>query len=146
MNVSTLADLIAQVESNGNSYAVRFEPKYTPAEHAPFTMMELCKCNFTTAKVLCAVSWGKFQVMGDMLIRLGLNVSPFKYMADDAMQNDFFGRYMAADRLTLTLDDVLNHPQQRALFVRLWNGPGNIDGYSARLLAVAKEFGLSVTP
>jgi hypothetical protein len=145
MTPTTLAQLIALVESGGDQFAVRFEPEYTPAAHHIVTMMELAGCNYNTAKVLCAISWGEFQIMGDELVGLGLAVSPFAYMNNVAMQNDFFNRYILADHLSLTLQDVLTNPSKRATFARLYNGPGNVDAYAQRIEAVAKANGLIVS-
>lgn len=144
MTPTTLAQLISLVESGGDTHAVRFEPEYTPAAHSIVTMMELAGCNYNTAKVLCAMSWGEFQIMGDELVSMGLAVSPFAYIDNLGMQNDFFNRYMLADHLTLTLSDVLTNPSKRAIFARLYNGPGNVDAYAARIEAVAKANGLTV--
>lgn len=142
--ITTLAQLIAQVESNGNSLAVRFEPAHHSAENFVAKMQELAKCNFVTAQILCAMSWGSFQIMGDNLVALGLSVSPFEYLHDEIMQCDFFSRFCATDHISLTLDDVLTDVSKRQLFARLYNGPGNFMAYAQRIVDVAKANGLEV--
>ena len=142
MNISTLAQLIAHVESNNNSLAVRFEPEYSTAPHIIAAMKEIADCSYNTAKVLCAMSWGKYQIMGANLISLGLKDSPLQYVANDAMQDDFFHRYCAADHLTLTLADIQQSRDKRRLFCRLYNGPGNVDGYESRLIEVGRSLGV----
>lgn len=144
-NILNLEMLVAWNESNNNPFAVRFEPAFNVDSHLVYRMMQCAKCNFTTAKILCAMSWGRFQIMGSQLVQLGLDVSPYHFVWDDVMQSDYFHRYMLADHLTLTLADVLNDPTKRALFARLYNGPGNIEGYSERLMQTAKAHGLTVT-
>jgi hypothetical protein len=144
MSVTTLAQLIALVESANHPFAVRYEPDYKPQPHHICAMMELAGCNYSTAAVLCAMSWGLYQIMGDMLIALGLACSPFVYMNQPAMQDDFFAKYVAADHLTLTLADVLADPSKRTVFARLYNGPGDVPAYAARMIAVAKANGLTV--
>lgn len=143
--ITTLSDLISQVESNGNPLAVRFEPAHNPAAHFVLQMQSLCSCSYDTAKTLCAMSWGEFQIMGDELIALGLSVSPLAYVQDRAMQEEFFQRYVCADHLSLTLQDVLTDPAKRSLFARLYNGPGNVDAYATRMALIAQHFGLQVT-
>jgi len=145
-NITTLAQLISQVESNGNPLAIRFEPAHTPSNKFIMPMMGIAHCNYNTAKNLCSMSWGEFQIMGDELIALGLEVSPLAYVLNTAMQADFFSRYVLADHLTLTLADVLTDSTKRHIFARLYNGPGNVDGYCLRIEQVAKVNGLQVTP
>lgn len=142
--ITTLAQLIALVESNNNPLAVRFEPAHKPEPYFVTHMMELARCSFTTATTLCAMSWGKYQIMGDNLVSLGLAVSPLAYVHDDAMQDAFFNKFAGADHLTLTLQDVLDDIQKRQIFARLYNGPGNVAGYAQRMIEVAKENGLEV--
>lgn len=142
--ITTLAQLIAQVESNGNPLAVRFEPAHRPEPYFVTHMMELAQCSFTTAQILCSMSWGKFQIMGDNLVSLGLAVSPLAYVHDDAMQDAFFEKFVGADHLTLTLQDVIGSIQKRQAFARLYNGPGNVIGYAQRMADIAKENGLEV--
>jgi hypothetical protein len=145
MTIETLPQLISQVESSGNPLAVRFEPAHNPANHFILGMMHNAQCNYNTAKVLCAMSWGEYQIMGDELIALGLKVSPMQYLADPAMQLDFFNRYMLSDHLTLTLSDVLGNPDKRHIFARLYNGPGNVSAYVLRIEQIARANGLEVT-
>ena len=142
--ITTLAELEAMVESNNNALAVRFEPLHVPQPHFVLTMKSLAFCSFDTAKILCSMSWGKYQIMGDVLVSLGLNISPLAYIHDNAMQDDFFHRFIAADHLQMDLVDILTNPTKRALFARLYNGPGNIAAYEARMISVAKTAGLQV--
>lgn len=142
--ITTLAQLIAQVESNGNPLAVRFEPAHHPAENFVTKMQALAKCNFATAQILCAMSWGEFQIMGDNLVALDLSVSPFEYLHNENMQYDFFAKFSASNHLYLSLDDILNDPSQRQLFARLYNGPGNFMAYAQRIVDVAKANGLEI--
>jgi hypothetical protein len=145
MPLLTLADLIAQVESNGNPLAVRFESDHNPATHFIVAMMQSAACSYNTAKILCSMSWGKFQIMGDELMSLGLTVSPLALVHDDDMQVDFFNRYCLSDHLTLTLADILTDASKRQLFARLYNGPGNVGAYVLRIEEIAKANGLTIS-
>lgn len=139
MKINTLADLIFQVESSGDWFAVRFEPAHVPRSDYVVRMRDLCHISYDTARVLCQMSWGGFQIMGDELIALGLTVSPLEYCASPGMQTDFFNKYCIADHLSLTLADVLNDESKRLLFARLYNGPGNISAYADRMLTVYRK-------
>lgn len=143
--INTLAQLISWVESSSNLLAVRYEPDYHAQPHLIATMKDICDCSYDTAKMLCSTSWGKYQIMGAMLIQLGLTVSPITYCHAGALQDDFFLRYIAADHLSLTLADIQHAPDKRRLFCRLYNGPGDIPGYEARIISVGRAHGLEFT-
>ena len=134
--ITTLADLIALVESGDNQYAVRFEPTYEPKEQNIATMSAICKCNKATAKILCAMSFGLFQIMGDNLISLDLSITPFVYMNSRATQNQFFKRYRIRNVCDYTLDEVINDETKRLDFARKYNGPGNPTAYANRMMEV----------
>lgn len=134
MNITTLAQLIAQVESNGNLYAVRFEPAYRPNDLHVRKMVMAADCSTHTAAVLCTMSWGKYQIMGDNLIKLGMIISPIKFVQDESMQDDFFHRYLASNRMQdWSLVDVMNNPVMLNNFVRAWNGSANVQAYALRM-------------
>lgn len=137
--ITTLADLIARVESSDNLQAVRFEPKYEPKIQNVNTMAAICKCNSETSKILCSMSYGLFQIMGDNLISLGLSVTPFDYMCSIGIQQQFFNRYCIRNVCEYTLDEVVNDESKRLDFARKYNGPGNVQAYVDRMIAIFKE-------
>ena len=134
----TLADLIAQVESNGNQYAVRFEPHFTPSDRNIFKMANLCKCSNETARVLCSMSFGYYQIMGNNLISLDLMITPFQFMAYTG-QEIYFNRYCIRNNCEYTLDDVINDESKRLDFARKYNGPGNVEAYAQRIIDIYNE-------
>lgn len=135
--ISTLSDLIAQVESTGNPWAVRFEPAHNPAASFVSRMAAVARCSTDTARVLCASSWGLFQIMGDELMALGLNMSPIQYCASAQTQQATLPRFLAEKGLSaVTLDAVINDTPTRLNFATKYNGPGNVQVYSQRLLDV----------
>lgn len=137
--ITTLADLIAQVESNGNSHAMRFESAYMPRDPDVITMMSLNKCSKITAEILCKMSYGLFQIMGDNLISLGLSTDIFNYVSSIAMQKQMFIRYCIRNNCEYTLEDVVNDETKRIDFARKYNGPGNAQTYADRMVAIFKE-------
>ncbi len=136
MTITTLADLIAQVESDGNQYAVRFEPHYTPKDQNTSKMAAICKCSNETARILCSMSFGYYQIMGDNLISLDLNVSPFEYMNAPTIQSIFLNRFLIRNNCEYTLGDIVNDEESRLDFAKKYNGPGNVDAYAARMLSI----------
>ena len=132
----TLADLIAQVESSGNQYALRFESAHNPYDNKIATMATLCKCSRVTAKVLCQMSFGLFQIMGDNLVDLGLSTNVFLYCDSIARQNEMFNRYCIRNNCEYTLGDIINVEEDRLDFARKYNGPGNVEVYAQRIIDV----------
>jgi len=141
MTISSLADLIAQVESAGNQFAVRFESAYVPNGVNVLNMARKCQISQSTAYTLCKMSFGLFQIMGSNLVGMGLQVSPIEYCSDSIMQVDFFNRYCIANHINFTLDEILNDETKRKQFAHNYNGPGNVVNYSQILLDVYKARG-----
>lgn len=138
--ISTLSDLIAQVESSGNQQAVRYEPLHQPANGYVSRMAVVAACSIDTARVLCSMSWGLYQIMGDELIAKGLNVSPIFFCSQATMQYNFFNRVLVEKGLNAyTLSDIIDNQTDREFFAQEYNGPGNVAAYSQRLLDVYKK-------
>jgi len=133
---TTLADLIAQVESDANQYALRFEKFYTAKEQNILTMGTLNKCSQITAEILCKMSFGFFQIMGDNLISLGLSINIFSYCSSISLQQEMFSRYCIRNNCEYSLDDVINDETMRIDFARKYNGPGNVDAYAQRIIDI----------
>lgn len=138
--ISTLSQLIAQVESSGNPWAVRFEPAHTPRPEFVSLMVAAAACSTDTARVLCATSWGLYQIMGDELMSLGLKMSPVQYCASVQTQNDYFPKFLAEKGIAdYSLSDIINNVNDRAYFAGKYNGPGNVVSYGQRLLDVYQK-------
>lgn len=131
---STLAQLIALAESDNNQYATRFEPSFRPNMLNVNRLLTLAKINKTTATILCSMSFGFYQIMGDELMSMGLQCSPIEYCATSALQDDFFNRYCSINRCAYTLDEIVNDETKRLDFAHKYNGPGNVQAYADRLM------------
>jgi len=129
-----LADLIAQAESSGNQFASKFEPAHDPRISFVHQMVSIAKCNFETAKILCSMSFGLYQIMGDELMDLDLTRHPFDYAGDIRLQAEFFNRYCIRNNCEYTLDDVINDETKRLDFAKKYNGPGQPDVYAKYLI------------
>ena len=132
----TLADLIAQAESSCNQYALRFEKAYIPQDQNIETMSIINKCSKITAEILCKMSFGLFQIMGNNLISLGLSSNVFVYCNSIAAQEQMFSRYCIRNNCEYTLDDVINDESKRLDFARKYNGPGNVEAYAQRIIDI----------
>lgn len=143
IHITTLAQLVAFNESNNRLKAVRFEPAHIPGASYINKMKEIANCSSATASILCAMSWGKYQIMGDTLIDLGLTVSPLDFIGDEPTQDYYFLQFLNHNHIvSYSLVDVTQDAVKRATFARIYNGPGNIQGYSQRLVETAKAHGL----
>lgn len=139
-----LFTLLARVESNAEQFAVRFEPAHTSSPAHIAQMVNACggpgQCSLRTAVVLCSMSFGLYQIMGDELMAMRMPYSPLEMIADSAKQDQWLTTYLTMDSLQhVTADDIGNDEAIREHFATLYNGPGNVAAYSARLLSAYQE-------
>lgn len=133
--ITNISQLIAQVESNGNINALRFEPAYHPDPRAFLpARTALPGMSFQTYETILATSWGLYQIMGDNLYLLGLKVPILEYWKDPDLQAVYFNRFCVGRNISYSLDEVLNDDKKRQDFAHHYNG--NTIGYSTRMLKV----------
>ena len=99
-------------------------------------MSTINKCSKITAEILCKMSFGLFQIMGNNLISLGLSINVFRYCNSVAAQDQMFWRYCIRNNCEYSLDDVINNETMRIDFARKYNGPGNVDAYAQRIIDI----------
>lgn len=133
--ITTLSQLIAQVESNSRLDAVRFEPAYHPDKRA-FALAQKAwpGLSYNTYEVMLACSWGEFQIMGDNLYLLGLDCSLPKFCADADMQCLYFKRFCASRNIDYTLAEIFGDRTKLQNFAHRYNG--DPIAYSTRMLNV----------
>jgi len=139
-----LSKVISQVESSGNPFAIRFEPAYTPNATHVSQMRSLAGCNDSTAKILCACSWGEFQFMGTTLIDMGLDISPIEFASRQDLQLSFFAKFCVQRDIDFPVDELRQSGAARLKFATAYNGPGQYaQAYANRILAVINDIVLS---
>lgn len=135
-----LADVIRAIESGGNARAMRFEPlafKDWPFSDTMQIIKAKHKCDVDTARMIATTSWGEFQILGENVFSramVGYSVNPpdlFAYIGDGGMQERSFASFIKIHLIDYTLQDILADPVKMRTWVSRWNGPGNIDAYSA---------------
>ena len=128
--ISTLSQLVMQSESNNNRAAVRFEPAFKPSDLAVQRCAKINQCNLATARVLCAMSFGAYQMMGENIYNLlGYGCTISEYLNSDAIQDASFIAHNDAKGIgDITLYDVLTNVDKRFLFARKYNGNGQAYG------------------
>jgi hypothetical protein len=141
----TLAQVVAQTESRGNPWAVRFEPavyaRYLAVDDQTATAIgaqirefeQIHGCSPDTARVLLSSSWGRYQIMG---FNLGQHV--LQFAADPDSQDAKF--IVFCQRLGVTdaqmadaswlIDDAAGMD-----FATRYNGPAKPASYLASLRA-----------
>lgn len=150
-----LAEVVAIVESDGNSSAIRFEP----GVYATFKLTDdqtansigalirqiegIHNCSPDTARVILSSSWGRFQVMGETLYGNGYGSGIVAYLSSDADQIasfETFCRFAGMADADLADCSWLLGTDPRALqFATRYNGPGQPTEYLARLRQAYSE-------
>ena len=137
----TLSRLVAQVESDNQPQATRYEPGF--AKYVTQRSIDAIKraykpayMNDTTAKTLLMFSWGRHQIMGENLYVLGLQVPLHVYQADDAQQESMFRAYCDSRNIAFSIFDLIGDENKRKTFARKYNGS---ELYADRLMNVYRR-------
>lgn len=139
--INSMSDLIAQVESSGNQFAIKFEPAWSYTTPANIQRCaDKMKCNEVTAKNLLCNSWGLFQIMGSVLYDLsspGYEPNLFAYLNSLTTQGDYFMHFNAKYCGGVTLEEFLTDKERAFEFCHRYNG--DIDAYYARCMQVYND-------
>jgi hypothetical protein len=129
---NSLEAIIADIESAGNNFAMRFEPGVyarTQIQTRYGNMIDAAKlrnrCSRETAKIICSVSWGRFQIMGfNLYDQLGLNY-PFsvgQFMSDADAQAQLFRQFCEARKIYYSVLELQSNPAAVTRFAKIYNG------------------------
>jgi len=135
----TLARVIATVESGPFPYAMRFEnslwdhPAQMPSASIRPAMVAN-RCNAVTAQMICATSWGLFQIMGFNLYgSLGLTIAIGPFLFDTEQQFNAFNKFVRLNGFDAANFDFTDEALVER-FSRSYNGPGDVANYSQKML------------
>lgn len=147
-----LAVVIKHIESDNNMDAMRFEsgtfracqngnyrPSVTNAQKAN-------NCSLTTSHMICATSWGQYQIMGFNIYadKSGFSGNIMGFMKSLERQDDMYARFLETNGLEdFSLDLILATQERLTQFITKYNGPGAIDEYSRRLILTARRLGFA---
>lgn len=135
--ITTISQLIALVESNNNPSAARHEPAYVVT---PSWVAKLSAANpgwsQDTYKTFASTSFGLYQIMGDWIYATGYRGTLMNFWSNTTIQDAAFINVLDIKGIDYTLDEVINDQAKRENFARHYNGPGNIQAYSQRILDV----------
>lgn len=140
-----LADVISQVESNGNQFLQRFERLHLGASGPALLgrIMSANRCSQPTADVYASMSHGLFQIMGFRLYgdaardrrNLEYGGSVAQYLASVPAQKNSFEKYCRQNGIHFTVGELIQDAVKRARFAEIYNGPRDVALYSSRILA-----------
>jgi len=121
--IGTISQLIAQIESSNNPHALRFEPRFNPTAENIAAASHSNMCSTSTGNMICATSWGLYQIMGESLYALGLKSSIFDFINSPALQLVYFNEFLASRKLgAITLEDLRTDQTKREYFAARYNG------------------------
>lgn len=135
-----LPEVISQIESDGNQFAVRFEIAKQDKAFAS-DILERCKkannpYSKITAQRLLAFSWGEYQIMGFNLYGfLKCSISVGAFMADRALQRSYFETFCRTNNIWID-GDVPNDQGWLEKFAKGYNGSGDIPNYTRKMRRV----------
>jgi hypothetical protein len=95
-----LSQVVAQVESGGSIFAMRYEPNFGPhpASVAACQTAAGEYISTETARMICKTSWGRYQIMGDNLYgqEIGLRVNIIQYASNEILQLHSFATFIGS--------------------------------------------------
>jgi|SRR5580658_2569534 hypothetical protein len=146
-----LAAVIAQVESDGRDISPRFEPTLyyeLAADPTPErgkiigAIGTIHFCNQTTARMIAATSWGRYQILGENLYSVcQCSVDVFTLVNEPLEQDAMFENFVQARGIDFTIEDLIADSAKRTKFITAWNGPGNVQAYWTLMQNAIKTLG-----
>jgi hypothetical protein len=95
-----LSQVVAQVESSGDIFALRYEPTYEPSSASIVACRSAASSYMSveSARMICKTSWGRYQIMGDNLygsaIQLRDNI--IQYASNEILQLHSFATFIGS--------------------------------------------------
>lgn len=140
---STLAAIIRAVESNANYGAVRFEPGIYADSIYPPEAMDKCallnRCTMQTAKVLCSMSFGAYQIMGFNLYgSLAITTNVAQFFESESYQDVIFSKFLLQKNINYSWNEMKTDATKMAQFAKVYNGSTT---YAQTMMAAAQRLG-----
>lgn len=143
----TLDQVVSAVESGGNQFAVRFERgifnRITNQGTSPCVdrIIKIHHCSDDTARSIYATSYGLYQIMGfNLYSKLSCTVPYMDFLNDRVLQLQMFAAFLKFNNmLNFTVETLVSDPVALNKFSAAYNGPGNVNAYSAKILKVIKR-------
>lgn len=151
----TVDQVIAYVESKGDSFAYRFEPLTfastqntngkTAMQQILAKIVKVHNCSYQSARVIYSSSYGRYQIMGFNLYgQLNVQKGFGEFMADNSLQDLAFNTFLTQKNLAaISTDNFANDKSARIKFGNIYNGNGN--DYAAAIVGALQHFGVKVS-
>lgn len=151
----TVVQVIAYVESKGDSFAYRFEPLTyastlntqgkTAMQQILAQIVKVHNCSYQSARVIYSSSFGKYQIMGFNLYgQLNVQKSFGEFMTDDSLQDLAFNTFLKQKNIaSITVDQLATDKNTRIKFGNIYNGNGN--DYAGSIVSALQHFGVKVS-
>lgn len=140
MTFTNTAQLISEIESGQNQFALRFEPLVYARDDKEMEIISRIagrnNCNLRTAAMIYSTSWGQYQIMGFNLYggHLGANFEVMnvgEFLSETELQNAFFNSFVIEKGINYSLSE-LRDGANAYKFGSLYNG--NAKAYGDRIL------------
>jgi hypothetical protein len=144
----TLSQVIAEVESSSNPFAVRFESEmYKNLSERILRNHEIMiilsrirnynKCDMDTAGMIFCTSWGLYQIMGENIysdnIRYYRDI--FSFLIDKDEQDIAFQRFTIQNEIYYPdVSEMIGNDTELTKFAKCYNGPGEIENYKQAIM------------
>ena len=145
MNNITLIDVIAELESSNNQYALRFESELmliTYNSEILNTIIKYNQCDEITAKMIYNTSWGLYQIMGFNLYSMGLKTNVIAYCAEKSIQTIYFIQFLSENNINFKIQDMLQNNNLMASFIKTYNGNGTeqeFKDYKSKIIQIYNQ-------
>lgn len=137
----SLGAVIKQVESSNNYGAMRFElsvfDKLNKRKIVPTFLVGAKvknKCSYQTALMICATSWGAWQLMGFNIYKVCEFPGTIRdFLCDPSEQDRCAELFLQSRGFSSATDFATISKDELAKFASIYNGPSNVDAYTKRL-------------
>lgn len=151
--MTTIADVIAIVESANNQNAIRFEPltynnNQNTYNNTIANIIKIHNCSEGTARMIYCSSWGKYQIMGFNLYNVAscnCAQSVINYCNNNGIQDMTFFNFLKSVHLDpniYTPQALAQSSQLRQAFGKVYNGNG--PAYEVVIKAALGKLGFNV--
>jgi len=140
--IKTTSQLIAQLESGNNIYAMRYEKnwRYITNEIRESFLWAHRGLYFSrdTVDMILSTSWGKHQIMGSVLYEIGFPGKILDFAQNEELQEWYFHEFLETRGIYYSLDELRNDERKRNKFAYRYNGD-QTGVYAKRMLNLMGE-------
>lgn len=118
----TTAQLIAQIESDNNQYAMRYEPDVSISKASQSAIKKHNPFSDVTCVIIGKTSWGLYQIMGYNIYKRGYAKQIGEYLNDPQAQLFMFNRFLDENDINFSIEYLKESKTAREKFAKVYNG------------------------